>query len=104
MTGELWIKTSEVIEAIFDSFYYNRSIYHILDLCEEIIARVNDNSVVEWTDDGDIIYGILVLLYGDYGTSPRSGWITKDKENIISCINDIIRNSGIEYTLKPEDL
>ena len=92
MVADKWKPTREVVPAIFDSFYYNRSVYHILDLCQEIKARVENNSEAEWTDDGDIIYGILVLLYGDYGTSPRSGWIKENKENVILCIKNIIED------------
>lgn len=78
------------LKAIFDSYYYNRSVYHMIELCKEIEARINKKDV-EWTDDGDIIYGILVLLYGDYGTSPRSGWMSDMyKENIKIWLNEII--------------
>ena len=27
----------------------------------------------------DVFYGTLVSLYGDYGTSPRHGWINDEK-------------------------
>lgn len=90
-----WQPISAVVVSIFDSFYYNRSTHHILNLCEEIKARLN-NSEVDCTDDGDIIYGFLVSLYGNYGTSPRSGWIKENKEDIIYCINEIIEDCRSE--------
>lgn len=100
MTADHWKSTREVVTSIFESFYYNRSISHIIDLCKEIIARVYNNSEIEWTDDGDIIYGILVLLYGDYGTSTRSGWIKENKENIIVAINEIMEYCQQEVRYK----
>lgn len=91
MAADYWIPTQCIIQAIFDSFSYNRADYHMFLLCEEIRERIDNNSEVIWTDDGDIIYGILVLLYGDYGTSPRSGWIQDLYiENVKLCVNDII--------------
>jgi len=45
----------------------------MIALCQEVEERIDFNYMGEQTDDGDIIYGILVNLYGDYGTSPRSG-------------------------------
>lgn len=101
MIVEHWEPIKEVVEAIFASYYYNRSLYHSFNLCKEIRARVINNSEAIWTDDGDIIYGILVLLYGDYGTSPRSGWIIENKEDIISCIDDILKESEAEYENMP---
>ena len=66
----------DTIDALLTSFMYNRSKKYMVTLYEEIIARMNDatSSDVKWTDDGNIIYGYLICLYGDYGTSPRSGW------------------------------
>lgn len=33
------------------------------------------------TDEGaEVLWMICVLLYGNYGTSPRSGWVEKTKE------------------------
>lgn len=92
MVADHWKPTRAILNAIFVSYYYNRSVYHMLDLCKELRARLDRNIEVECTDDGDIIYGILVLLYGDYGTSPRSGWINENIENIKICIDEAIKD------------
>ena len=73
--------------AILASYGYNRSEEYMIALCQEIIWRIDytcisnpcykpntDKDVVE---DCDIIYGALVCAFGDYGTSPRYGWMEK---------------------------
>lgn len=44
-----------------------------------------------WNDEGfQVIWMILVCLYGDYGTSPRGGWIlTENKKEVIEFIDSI---------------
>ncbi len=81
--------TREIVGAIISSFYYNRSREDMIKLCEEVKKRIRKYNV-EWTDDGNIFYGMLVILYGDYGTSPRSGWLESDTEEIIASINEEI--------------
>ena len=81
--------TREIVGAIVSSFYYNRSREDMINLCEEVKKRIRTDNV-EWTDDGNIFYGILVLLYGDYGTSPRGGWLESEAEEIIASINEEI--------------
>ena len=93
----------EIIEAIFDSYFYNRSTEDMIDLCKEIIDRLELVKIdVTWTPDGNIIYGILTLLYGDYGTSPRSGFFysVELRQNMIECIrkymNELIEEAKNE--------
>ena len=65
----------DTIDALLTSFGYNRSNKYMVDIYEELISRISgpiDTS--NWTDDGNVIYGYLICLYGEYGTSPRSGW------------------------------
>lgn len=81
--------TREIVRAIISSFYYNRRDKDMIKLCEEVKKRIC-NYNVEWTDDGNIFYGMLVILYGDYGTSLRSGWLESDTEEIIASINEEI--------------
>ena len=78
------------VKAIFTSYLYNREYKHIISLCDEVIKRVQRIKCVNWSDDGDIIYGILVIMFGDYGTSQRSGWIEEHIEDITECLNDLI--------------
>ena len=81
--------TREIVRAIIASFDYNRSREDMIKLCEEVKKRILTEEV-DWTDDGNIFYGMLVLLYGDYGTSPRGGWLESDTEEIIASINEEI--------------
>lgn len=81
--------TREIVRAIIASFDYNRSCEDMIKLCEEVKKRIL-NEEVDWTDDGNIFYGMLVILYGDYGTSPRGGWLESDAEEIIASINEEI--------------
>lgn len=77
------------VKAILDSYAYNREFWYMIDLCREVLKRVQGVAYGH-SDDGDIIYGFLVLMYGDYGTSPRSGWIEDHIEEITECLNDHI--------------
>lgn len=87
------MKVSEIVRAIFNSYAYNREFSYMIELCQEVAERVNGCAIEKsnHTYDGDIIYGFLVLMYGDYGTSPRSGWIGNEYTNeITDCIYDLI--------------
>ena len=68
---------AEIIESILSSLWYNRKTEHVIGVIKELISRVEGEYPV-WTDDGNIIYGTLVILCGNYGVSPRAGWIDKD--------------------------
>lgn len=81
--------TKEIVRSIIDSFYYNRDDKDVIMLCEEVKDRICAYNV-NCTDDGDIFYGMLVLLYGEYGTSPRTGWLESDDKEIIEIINEEI--------------
>lgn len=83
------MKVSETVRAIFSSYEYNREYSHMVELCEEVNKRVCKYRC-NWTDDGNIIYGFLVMMYGDYGTSPRSGWFSNENQKSISeCIYEM---------------
>ena len=79
-----------MVKAIFNSYAYNREFSYMIELCREVLERVRGVKSSSWTYDGNIIYGFLVLMYGDYGTSPRSGWIESYKNEMISCIEYLI--------------
>lgn len=66
-----------LLSSMIGSYLYNRTEEQVIGLCEELIKRLK-NYQVEWTDDGDIVYSALVIAFGDYGTSPRSGWFGSD--------------------------
>lgn len=80
----------EIVIAMLVSYGYNRDKEYTIRVCEEVKKRVAREPIkpIRWTDEGNIIYGTLVLLYGDYGTSPRSGWF-EDEQIVKEIINGI---------------
>lgn len=88
----------EVVEHIMDAFNYNRSTVWMKFLVKELLERIDNTPVryskdgrerVNRSEDGDVIYGFLVLCYGEYGTSPRSGWIMTNYINELkNALND----------------
>lgn len=60
-----------------------------------LIQKPYDRIEVHHNDKLEMLYSICVLLFGDYGTSPRSGWI-ENVEAFHLFINDIIK--GCEYS------
>ena len=81
----------EIIRTIFWSYTYNREISYMLDLYREVRDRVTRScNYLRWTDDGNIIYGMIVLLWGNYGTSPRGGWLEDYIPEIIKSIDELI--------------
>lgn len=72
-------------------------------LLEELATRIAGN-YCEWSDDGNIVYGTLVMLYGDYGVSTRAGWIDGDdlKEDLIDLLGDL-RGEELEIRKSREE-
>lgn len=76
------------------SLYYNRETEYIVKLLEEVIERLKEphKFSTSWSDGGNILYGTLVLMYGDYGTSPRGGWIDEEiKKDIIKVFEEELK-------------
>lgn len=45
----------------------------------------------------EIFWMILVLLFGDYGTSPRRGWLyIQNKDGILKFLNAILQDIKVE--------
>lgn len=43
----------------------------------------------ELTERNQLLWEILVIVFGDYGVSPRRGWLkVKYKDRIINCLKD----------------
>lgn len=85
----------EIIRAILSSYGYNRVDEYMINVCKEVKSRLRKTDTwTDRTDEGNIIYGTLVCLYGEYGTSPRSGWFdgesAKIVEEIIEEIDEVI--------------
>lgn len=71
------------------SLWYNRDVDELLDLCDELLKRINNtDDYFEWSDDADILFGSMILAYGEYGVSPRAGWFTDEKAKK-ECIEEI---------------
>ena len=83
------METIEIIKAIFTSYAYNRDFSDMIKLCDEVLDRIHGWHSIDHTDDGNIIYGYIVLLWGEYGTSPRSGWLLHKTDVIIGCIENL---------------
>ena len=77
------------VSEILWSYWYNRDVDELISLCDELIERLNGN-FPDWTDDGNIIYGIIIHTWGNYGTSPRAGWFEPKYEFMKDkCIEEI---------------
>lgn len=81
----------EVVRAMLCSISYNRDERHMIALALEVKNRIGGKFGC-WTEDGSTVFGTLVCLYGDYGTSPRSGWIqtASVKEACCKALDDFI--------------
>ena len=69
------------IESIIAAYSYNRNTKDVINMIQGAINRILDrpyNEINAGDDDTDILMSSLVLRYGDYGTSPRFGWIEAD--------------------------
>jgi hypothetical protein len=99
------ITPKELIHAMVTSYDYNRSDAHLLRLIKNVLIRANDwnppvipynsDEFKDVREDADIFYGTLVNCYGDYGTSPRYGWIeSENKKDVIQALED-----ELEYEL-----
>lgn len=84
------------IKDILVAFWYNRSNDDMKKLCEEIKNRLVKQSC-RHTNDGDVLFSFIIIRYGDYGTSPRSGWLTDTQPK---CIEDIITNFESVYLVE----
>ena len=73
-----------VLDALTGSYSYNIDDHAMELLYRELIKRFNSENC-PWTDEGDIVFGTMVILFGEYGTSPRSGWFY-DKTIVKDCV------------------
>lgn len=70
-------ETDKIYAAMVDTYSYN----YDTELVENLLIDLNTNGQVgakdEWTDNEglDQFWCMFVLLFGDYGTSPRFGWL-----------------------------
>lgn len=76
-----------LLESLVTAYSYNRDETFLKNVLIEVQKRIRQIDC-EHTDEGDIIYSALVIAYGEYGTSPRSGWISDP--NLINAFINIL--------------
>lgn len=104
------VKVSEMsdeealLDTLLSSFGYNRTEKHMVSIVLEIKGRLEDTfPCTQWSDDGNIIYGALVLHFGEYGTSPRSGWFESETKNeLLRLIKEKLEYYKQVYNLSEE--
>ena len=84
------------VRNILTAFWYNNSDEDMRTLCSELKIRiasrvVEKDELAQYSQHpnyGDIIVSLMVLMFGEYGTSPRYGWIPKEQADfIVNVIN-----------------
>ena len=80
----IYINFIKVLDALTGAYSYNIEDEAMELLYLELIDRFNCKDCV-WTEEGNIVYGTMVILFGEYGTSPRSGWFT-DETIVRDCV------------------
>jgi hypothetical protein len=92
-------------ESLNDIVWYN-GLYEFLQPLREKIINCNEwtyspifepwyEDFLKESDQVQFLWMLLVLQYGDYGTSPRTGWVEmKNKEHIIKFIEDLSTLDG----------
>ena len=84
------------VNNILAAFWYNNSDEDMRALCSEVKSRiarcvVEKDKLAQYcqhTHYGDIIVSLIILSFGEYGTSPRYGWMPKEQADfIINVIN-----------------
>lgn len=79
----------ELIQAIYDKAveeYESHDAFCVLHISMGDVAD-------EWQDNEGLnfVWGMLVLMYGDYGVAPRVGWLEVSKE-LIDFLKDMIED------------
>ena len=85
----------ELINALDSVVWYNCHYEELFKIKEEIKKEKNITYSYCTTDNQfQVIYMMLVVLFGDYGTSPRSGWLyMENKEKILNFIDLITKRA-----------
>lgn len=104
----------QLIEVLDSITWYNGIYEPLLDLKKDLLncdikghyTKCNDNLEYKhelfYDNQFEVFWMMLVLMFGDYGTSPRSGWLClENKEKIIEFI-DKITKTGNEDILESQ--
>lgn len=106
----------EMATAMLTSLNYNRDTDYSIEVAYEILKRIKGyehtdlelyagHNTDEVRDDADIIFGSLVCAFGDYGTSPRYGWLDDETQypKLIATIKDKINNWTISLKMEESE-
>lgn len=81
-------------DAFFISLYYNcyeDTVLKLIDYFSNVKDDETDIIRPDFINDPviELLWMILVIKFGNYGTSPRSGWIeSKNKDRVISLLQN----------------
>ncbi len=76
LVDALWYNVgAEAIKKIVDTF-------NAYDSCEHSFGTEDIDKDWYWDKELNTYWTMFVLMYGEYGTSPRSGWIEKTEESV----------------------
>ena len=104
-TNDYLIMNKNIIDVLNSIVWYNGIGDILLKLREDIINSEDKTySKLKYKYDEfsnnqfEIFWMMLVLMYGDYGTSPRSGWLNMENKNeIISFIDQITKTTKEDF-------
>lgn len=104
-TSDYLIINKNIIDVLDSIVWYNGIGDILLKLREDIINSEDETySKLKYKHDEfsnnqfEIFWMMLVLMYGDYGTSPRSGWLNMENKNeIISFIDQITKTTKEDF-------
>lgn len=84
------------IDAAFGVLWYNYDNTYMCKTIKQIIRLINYERIEE-NEEAAFIYQELVLMFGDYGVSPRRGWIDeKYKNQILAAIDKYCHDMRID--------
>lgn len=83
------------LEALLDVLYYNGYEEDIIEIIHYIDANEDPDHIsfphyLEQYDSDNparILWSVLVVMFGDFGTSPRYGWIETESKK--KCLNEL---------------
>lgn len=75
---------TDYINYLTSAFFYNRETEYVMEMCHRVLTRIDKDyeyriehkfDYYDMDDDVDLLVSAIFIAYGDYGTSPRRGWI-----------------------------